>query len=176
MASTNESVGLVLSEILESLKSLQKDNATLASAVDAINGRVNMLAGVKQIHDVANKSSTPPLAGTSSKPADDKEIRPSSGLGQVAEQYEKVTPSATPDPAAARPQNFTSSKIILTSYPGQSGVDPIVMHWGHKDPVQRGPVVVSRHLNTIRRRNGMFLMLIRIFVLFFGLFHFNDLP
>lgn len=47
-----------------------------------------------------------------------------------------------------------SSRIILTTYPGQSGIDPMVMNWGHFDPTYRGPVVVSRSQSTIRRRNG----------------------
>ncbi|KAL8678006.1 MAG: hypothetical protein Q9186_005605 [Xanthomendoza sp. 1 TL-2023] len=46
-----------------------------------------------------------------------------------------------------------ASRIILTTYPGQSGIDPIPINWGHVDPHQRGPVVVSRSQNTIRRRN-----------------------
>ncbi|KAL8761841.1 MAG: hypothetical protein Q9184_002084 [Pyrenodesmia sp. 2 TL-2023] len=46
-----------------------------------------------------------------------------------------------------------SSRIILTTYPGQSGIDPLVMNWGHANPSQRGPVVVSRSQSTIRRRN-----------------------
>lgn len=152
MAAPNEQVSSVLNEILESLKAIKSDNATLASSIDAINGRVNMLAGVKQIHDVAGKGPTETEAP--SKVIDDKESRPTSGVNDVAEQYEKVTPAATPDATTQRRQSVTSSKIILTSYPGQAGVDPIVMDWGNKDPDSRGPVVVSRHPNTIRRRNG----------------------
>jgi hypothetical protein len=43
----------MLLEILASLKSIQQNNAQLAAAVDAINGRVNILAGVKQMQDGA---------------------------------------------------------------------------------------------------------------------------
>jgi hypothetical protein len=28
------------------------------------------------------------------------------------------------------------------------------MDWGNKDPLKRGPVVVSRASSTVRRRNG----------------------
>jgi hypothetical protein len=141
-------VQAVLSEILESLKSLQKDNAHLASSIDTINGRVNALAGVKQLHEHAAKDSAS-INAVESK----QEDRPKSGgMTQVSEQYEKISSSG--EPASPPRRSSTTSKIILTSYPGQSGVDPIVMNWGHKDPNQRGPVVVSRHWNTIRRRNG----------------------
>ena len=47
-----------------------------------------------------------------------------------------------------------TSRIILTTYPSQAGIDPIAMNWGNESPTQRGPVVVSRSQSTLRRRNG----------------------
>lgn len=147
----NGDVASVLSEILASVKSLQQNHTNLASAVDAINGRVNILAGVKQVHD----SAAPASRFTSGATA-------SSSVQQKENELPQATPAATHEPVAstlpsseaAPRRSSTSSKIILTSYPGQSGVDPLPMNWGHKDPNVRGPVVVSRHANTIRRRNG----------------------
>ncbi|KAF2490233.1 hypothetical protein BU16DRAFT_530773 [Lophium mytilinum] len=135
----------VLGQILEGLAALRKDNATLASAVDEINGRVNMLAGVKQLHDVAaaaNGSSAPVKA----------EEKPAETVASLSETYEGA-PTAAEVPKERRAS--TTSKIILTSYPGQAGVDPLPMDWGNKDPNVRGPVVVSRHPNTFRRRNAL---------------------
>lgn len=43
----------------------------------------------------------------------------------------------------------------MTTYPGQSGIDPIPLEWGESNPEKRGPVVVSRGNNTIRRRNAL---------------------
>jgi hypothetical protein len=43
---------------------------------------------------------------------------------------------------------------LCRTYPGQSGINPLPMDWGNKDPQERGPVVVSRGATTIRRRNG----------------------
>lgn len=45
--------------------------------------------------------------------------------------------------------------MLLSTYPGQSGINPFPMSWGDKDWQKRGPVVVSRSSNTVRRRNGM---------------------
>ena len=59
---------------------------------------------------------------------------------------------STPD--ARRGGNSLTSRIILTTYPGQSGIDPLPMKWGAADPTERGPVAVSRHTSTVRRRNG----------------------
>jgi GTP cyclohydrolase II len=43
----------------------------------------------------------------------------------------------------------------LTTYPGQSVVDPISLNWGAADPQARGPVVVSRNGPTLRKRNAI---------------------
>jgi hypothetical protein len=140
----------VLKEILEGLRSLRTENAQLAASVDKINGRVNMLAGIKQIKDEAASAAA---NGTLSE-SKAKDAESSKAVEAVSQQYEE--PSATVDATPRQASVSKTSKIILTSYPGQAGVDPLPMEWGAKDPAVRGPVVVSRHANTIRRRNGMF--------------------
>ncbi|KAG9997923.1 uracil-regulated protein 1, partial [Aureobasidium melanogenum] len=111
---------------------------------DAINGRVNILAGVKQVKDMT----VDPTAVEHNKqpPAD-----------PVAPALTENTPSS-PDLSAmsgSGRRSSVTSKIILTSYPGQAGVDPLPMDWGNKDPSLRGPVVVSRNPSSIRRRNAI---------------------
>ncbi|KAJ5902048.1 hypothetical protein N7495_002576 [Penicillium taxi] len=46
-------------------------------------------------------------------------------------------------------------RIILTTYPGQSVVDPVPLEWGKADPQERGPILVSRNSETIKRRNAI---------------------
>jgi hypothetical protein len=53
MSSESITSDAVLKEILEGLKALRSENSVLAASVDKINGRVNMLAGIKQIKDEA---------------------------------------------------------------------------------------------------------------------------
>ncbi|CAK7270001.1 Uracil-regulated protein 1 [Sporothrix epigloea] len=48
-----------------------------------------------------------------------------------------------------------SSRIVLTTYPKQIGINPFPMNWGAQDPTERGPIVVSRASSTIRRRNAI---------------------
>ena len=148
--STDSSHEGILKEVLEGLKALQKDNVQLASAIDGINGRVNMLAGVKQPHDEAASNSQ---NGTV-KP---KEAESTKSVAAVSEQYDGPTAANLEMPKRRESTSTKTSKIILTSYPGQAGVDPLPMEWGAKDPNARGPVVVSRHPSTIRRRNGTYL-------------------
>ncbi|KAG9551172.1 uracil-regulated protein 1, partial [Aureobasidium melanogenum] len=146
MEKTNGTSGdaAILQEILASLKTIQQENTHLAAAVDAINGRVNILAGVKQVKDMT----VDPTAVEHNKqpPAD-----------PVAPALTENTPSS-PDLSAmsgSGRRSSVTSKIILTSYPGQAGVDPLPMDWGNKDPSLRGPVVVSRNPSSIRRRNAI---------------------
>lgn len=148
MSLESTSSDAVLKEILEGLKALRAENIGLAASVDKINGRVNMLAGIKQIKDEAASEAA---NGTLSKEKA-KESESEKTVQAVSEQYEQ--PPANVDAPPRRASVSKTSKIILTSYPGQAGVDPLPMEWGAKDPAIRGPVVVSRHANTIRRRNG----------------------
>ncbi|KAJ9312622.1 hypothetical protein DTO271D3_7169 [Paecilomyces variotii] len=56
-----------------------------------------------------------------------------------------------PNPTKSR----YSKHITLTTYPGQSGVDPVPLEWGAKDAKTRGPIIVSRNGNMLKRRNAM---------------------
>lgn len=118
----------LLQEIVSTLKSLKSETTQLGTAVEAINARVNTLAGVKQASD---------------------------GLAYDARRSSSV--SGTEEPAPPRRESVSSkvSKIILTTYPGQAGIDPLPMKWGAADPHERGPVVVGRGPSTFRRRNAI---------------------
>lgn len=140
--------GAILTEILASIRSLQKDHAQLASTVDAVSSRVNALSGTATIPDklsVALKDAQP---GTTASI--------SNGISTSSTERRPSTDGPRPDERARRVSvSGAGSKITLTSYPGQSGVDPIPLLWGHPDPAQRGPIVVSRAASTIRRRNAI---------------------
>lgn len=80
----------LLKDILESLKVLQLSHTQLASNVDAISGRVNILSGIKEVRDAAaaeNKISTVPA--------------PKLGLHEVRDHVD------TADPLVAAPGDST---------------------------------------------------------------------
>lgn len=54
MAASTDMSG-ILAEILASIQTLKQENSNLAAAVDAISGKVNILATVKEIKDEAIK-------------------------------------------------------------------------------------------------------------------------
>ncbi|KAL1900236.1 Uracil-regulated protein 1 [Sporothrix stenoceras] len=55
---------------------------------------------------------------------------------------------------SSSPKSTFTSRIILTTYPNQIGINPFPMNWGAENPEERGPIVVSRAPSTIRRRNA----------------------
>lgn len=57
MASSSTDQSAMMKEILDSVKGLQMNQIQLASNVDAINGRLNVLAGVKEVRDIASDDS-----------------------------------------------------------------------------------------------------------------------
>jgi GTP cyclohydrolase N terminal len=137
----------VLTQILASLQAIQQNQSRLGAEVDAINGRVNTLADIKTVKEAAVSTSIPDAQSITIKSENEGPpvVTPSSPT--MAENDGSALPTS--------PKKSTqTSKIILTTYPGQSGIDPIVMNWGEKDPEKRGPVVVSRGQTTVRRRNG----------------------
>ncbi|KAJ5455208.1 hypothetical protein N7475_010329 [Penicillium sp. IBT 31633x] len=61
-----------------------------------------------------------------------------------------------PSPTSPISSNAKFSKhIILTTYPGQSGIEPVPLEWGAADAKSRGPVIVSRSGNLVKRRNAI---------------------
>lgn len=154
----------MLKHILSTVQSIREDYQHLSVALDSIQGQLNILSGVKQAHDVAgrNHPSKPHNAPTQPLSVGDQQVATNIKFGpNAADSSLKVgSPGASEirsdgEPLYGRKHSATAtSRIILTTYPGQSGIDPLPMNWGHVDALERGPVVVSRSQSTVRRRNG----------------------
>lgn len=151
----------LLKQILATLQSIQSDYRQLSTSLDTIEGRVNILAGVKQIYNAAGNRQELNDEGKASENlgrGHDSVVSSVTDSGNMllADVLSNPAPLQTVKPVSSGriPSSTASSRIILTTYPGQSGIDPLVLNWGHRDPLQRGPVVVSRSQSTIRRRNG----------------------
>jgi len=166
MASTNADTAAttvaILGQLQSTLDSMQRDINTLASSVDTIIGRLNVLAGVQQVRAQIVPQATPPARQISGPlPPPQATAVPLDEGSDVEVQNGKSDeramsqPGHTSQSAPGQRPSTQISRIVLTTYPGQSSVDPISMHWGHTDPAQRGPVVVSRAQSTIKRRNAI---------------------
>ncbi|KAG2219982.1 hypothetical protein INT45_001881 [Circinella minor] len=73
-----------------------------------------------------------------------------------------LSPASVTAKSVSKPVNTSSTsaslypqRVILTSYPHQHGIHPINLNWGDKDPKERGPVVASRHADSIKKRNAI---------------------
>ena len=149
----------VLEQIQDTLKSIQQDYRSLSVAVEALESKVSLSTTLPKVNEAANRG----------KPTYDQRLIPTNKLHQDTSQSNTPIPSSPSlsatdghqDDAPERKRSLIArasngpSRIILTTYPGQSGIDPIFMNWGRINPKERGPVVVSRSPSTVRRRNGM---------------------
>ncbi|KAL9611309.1 MAG: hypothetical protein Q9167_004033 [Letrouitia subvulpina] len=159
----------LLKNIQRTLVSVQQDHRKLSAAVDSINGRLDLLdkaekrtEAVRSVHidaddnlDVTKDISLP---GGFPITVDRTESHVSAGKFSGSNGTHDPTDQESFQTSQKHSQNTlsgTSSRIILTTYPGQSGIDPLPMSWGHPDPHKRGPVVVSRNHSTFRRRNAI---------------------
>ena len=57
-----------------------------------------------------------------------------------------------PEPPVANVER-EYGRLVLTTYPGQAGVDPLPLNWYAAEPKKRGPVLVSRE--NLRYRNAI---------------------
>ncbi|CEI39617.1 unnamed protein product [Fusarium venenatum] len=131
------------SDMLEALQEIQRTQALLVNAVESLSGRsIDEATGDHAKDNVLDIGS--------SEDANEGET-PSVELPIVSGDKLKAPEAPT---AVQRQQGFTS-RIILTTYPKQIGINPLPMDWGNSDPVKRGPIVVSRAATTIRRRNAV---------------------
>ncbi|KIW47089.1 uncharacterized protein PV06_02694 [Exophiala oligosperma] len=148
----------VLEEILSTLKKMQVDHAQLSASVEALQSKVGVSDSINRLRGAANNTdtSTTRLGSLGSPSLDPVQLAQSAnGTASPPSTTDGTSGSskAPGSPTARKPS--TISRIILTTYPGQSGIDPIPLEWGEGDAAKRGPVVVSRHHNTIRRRNAI---------------------
>ena len=154
----------LLKQILSTVQSMRVDYQHLSAAVKHLQGQVNVLSGVKQMHDVAGGSHpsqtriapTQPSTTGAQRATSPTEFGPNA-LASSPDFYPAGSSGARSDEDFLHGRKHTApavSRIILTTYPEQSGIDPLIMNWGHMDALERGPVVVSRSQGTVRRRNG----------------------
>lgn len=144
----------ILNQIQSTLQTIQQDYRGLSDALQKMDGRVNVLPIAT---DVQAQERRPVYSSTK---VQDIALRVTGGSPHA--NATEIQHNETGDDShleqvstVLQPRRGTSSRIILTTYPGQAGIDPLPMSWGHQDHIQRGPVVVSRNQSTFKRRNGM---------------------
>ena len=93
--------------------------------------------------------------------ADDDQVPEQHDVVDADEQKESPTMMGASLSSAKLNEQFPTGglyddqRIILTTYPNQSGIHPIGLHWGSLDPAVRGPILTSRHPRDIKHRNAI---------------------
>jgi hypothetical protein len=105
----NEDAAAILKEVLTTVKSLQLSQEQLASHVDAINGRVNILAGIKEVESIVpnGKNTLSPPGGL-----DGVTTTETHDHATISEDTLLTTPEVIPSPGPS--SEAATSRIILT--------------------------------------------------------------
>lgn len=82
-----------------------------------------------------------------------------------------LSPGAADEGSPSKKKNLNAPmynhRIVLTTYPGQLGVNPIPLNWGAMNPTERGPILASRIPESLKMRNsiGFVLFFVVLFIL-----------
>lgn len=115
---TRDGLPGVLAQIHDTLLSIQQDHRQLTRTVEVIQGRVNILAGTKEVINTAASDQGP----------DGEQAAPVEAKVEQAPRASTVNygnnPSASVETKSSQSaqSSATSSRIILTTYPGQAGM------------------------------------------------------
>ncbi|CAL8582014.1 Putative GTP cyclohydrolase [Xanthoria parietina] len=146
----------VINQILRTVESVQDGQKQLAEDVLSIKGRLELLALQQDHSEKEEDIGTTKNVSNTNKQSPDRLLPASAPINASSlPGSRQVSFNDKPAPPQRSAATSLSSRIILTTYPGQAGIDPIAMSWGHYDQMQRGPVVVSRSQSTIKRRNAI---------------------
>jgi len=138
-------------EVTETLRLLRQGQSQLMATLESLSSQMG----------VPNTQGSPstqvlgePLKLGKSVASED--AAPSSNEPVIRSQFAEDTSLPAPaTPTSPTQKSALTQRIILTTYPKQIGINPFPMDWGNPDPAKRGPVVVSRLPNTVRRRNAI---------------------
>lgn len=107
----------LLKQVLDTLTVLQVNQSQLVSNVDAINGRVNVLAGIKEVQTIAGTHndgpSSPPVEAVDKHESHDHADVPESPSVTAVDVERAGTPSSAIALFNKRSSN-TTTRIILT--------------------------------------------------------------
>ncbi|GJJ13451.1 hypothetical protein Clacol_007705 [Clathrus columnatus] len=128
----------VLTQILKQLETLTIQQQTLQAKLDSLT---------------ADQSGTPLLPMTPSRiPASISDASLTSSPPFKA-PGERAKEEIVKD--RLREKTLYPERVILTTYPDQTGISPFTLSWGATDPLIRGPVIASRLPSSIKQRNAI---------------------
>ncbi|KAJ3046315.1 Uracil-regulated protein 1 [Rhizophlyctis rosea] len=164
----------ILKQILDAVNSLKQEQEQLRQQVESYQEETRQeLKKLRNGAAIATLSQSMTTNGSDGvTPRDGFTVISSANTfdSDVDSDVDSIESAPVPIPMAAPPPSILSSspslgitmgsqlynhRIILTTYPGQVGISPIPLNWGHPDPKIRGPVVASRIPSSIKLRNAI---------------------
>lgn len=145
-----------LDDIKSALKHIAESQSQLVSAFDTLSHRVDEIATQSKPAYPSRPESTSENSNVALSSA--ATLASAAGVPAPSPSLVPADAGVSSPGAATSPPDVKSgfaSRIILTTYPKQIGINPLPMDWGNPDPLLRGPVAVSRSTSTIRRRNAI---------------------
>ncbi|GAA5985679.1 hypothetical protein JCM10908_007066 [Rhodotorula pacifica] len=142
----------LLQAILAELQNLKLSHAHLENKLESLAITPTSPLSLPGVSSAAS-SAVPPLKnGTLSSPPTTPFVK-AADVPSFSAAAVPISPSL-PARAEAAAQGY-SSRVVLTTYPGQVGIHPIPLKWGAPTPEERGPVVASRQPNSLKVRNAI---------------------
>lgn len=136
----------VLQAILQKLSLIETQQATLIQRVDELSqASFRVYAATPQLSPVREDAKMEPLALSPTGSAPTSSPAKNYGAPVVADGTAKVKGIG---------QQY-NRRIILTTYPGGVGINPIPLKWGASEAVVRGPIVASRNAASLKLRNAI---------------------
>ncbi|TDZ23273.1 Uracil-regulated protein 1 [Colletotrichum orbiculare MAFF 240422] len=117
-----------LAKVLESLQSIQQTQTDLVAAVQHLTQRPQQLPGDGNVNTLA-QSPSPNLKWEEPRVIDRQDI--AADFGARTPDLSLQAPAV---PSSPNQRPGLASRIILTTYPKQIGINPLPMKWGDSDP------------------------------------------
>lgn len=148
-----DSASIQLATLTEEIKRLQKTQAELIDRLDHHNlaDPINRRSTVTPTRQIG-------LGTDNESDTESPKFGSSPGNKRLSTSYTSkntLPPHGSPTAPTLAPAALYNHRIILTTYPGQVGVNPTPMTWGSSDPAVRGPIIASRQPASIKLRNAV---------------------
>ncbi|KAI0697903.1 GTP cyclohydrolase N terminal-domain-containing protein [Cytidiella melzeri] len=145
-----------LTQISQYFEALQVSQQALHAKLDQELLRVRTLVGPPMSPTKGGiplpraQSETPPIAGTPSSSMNNPSL-----LSTLANASASGAAAEKTLTDKEREKLLYPGRVMLTTYPDQTGIKPYPLTWGAADPAVRGPVICSRLPTSIKQRNAM---------------------
>ncbi|KZS96075.1 hypothetical protein SISNIDRAFT_451756 [Sistotremastrum niveocremeum HHB9708] len=147
----------ILTQILSQLETLTVQQQTLQAKVDALAGGSNAsspnLGPVNSTRGIAIPGSRGESPSVPSALSLSPEVATSPPLDRFTHKVQPGSPTSASE--KSREKILYPSRVILTTYPDQTGIKPYPLQWGTDDAQTRGPIICSRLPSSIKLRNAI---------------------